>query len=429
MSMQSSRPLPLHRKLLWFSLVLGICGVLLEGGVRCGVAVLRPDVSLSGLYDAQQRVAQVAPDSRRYQMPEVVHPYVGFVVDPTNHLGFNRYGFFQVDGPLLTRRSDRLIVGVTGGSVAQGLCELGGTVLKRELERAFPGREIFLVCLAQQGFRQPQQVATWTFFRCLGAEFDVLVNLDGFNDIVLYSIETPGDRMWYVYPRNWDLRVIETEDPTLNRLLWEAHSLRQSRQDWAQLFVLAQRLPLLAVHLVWSVRDRQLSARLTEVMRDIVLHQDRKQQQYASAGPVERFPTDEARLTALAEWWANCSLRLAEMCQAAGTAYIHVLQPNQHYPGPDTPDQPGSMFLSASKYSQAARQGYPYLLRAGATLTAQGIDFHDLTGLFSGSTDELYADDCCHFNARGNELLARALAERIIKRLGRTPANDPSEVD
>uniref|UniRef100_A0A7C4LKJ9 SGNH/GDSL hydrolase family protein n=1 Tax=Schlesneria paludicola TaxID=360056 RepID=A0A7C4LKJ9_9PLAN len=416
----SRKPLPFSRKLLLAGLLAVLLLGLLEGGVRCGMAVLRPQVTLSALFDAERRVAEVAADSRRYSMPEVAHPYVGFVVDPTHHPQFNRYGFCQVDGPIVERRPERLIVGITGGSVAVGLCDLGGHVLKRELARAFPGREIVLVCLAQQGFRQPQQVAAWTFFRCLGAEFDVLVNLDGFNDIVLHTVESPSDRMWFAYPRGWDLRLIDTEDPTLNRLLWEGHHLRQTRQAWAARFVPAQRLPLMAWHLAWSVRDRSLANRLAEVMRDVVLHQDQLQQRYGSAGPVERFDSAEARFTAQANWWANCSLRLAEACRAAGTEYLHALQPNQHVPGSKgyTVDEVGLAFATSNSYSDVARDGYPYLVLAGADLRSRGVDFHDLTQIFADNTEVLYADDCCHFNTRGNELLAVALAQRIAARRG-----------
>jgi hypothetical protein len=65
-------------------------------------------------------------------------------------------------------------------------------------------------------------------------------------------------------------------------------------------------------------------------------------------------------------------------------------------------------------HGQAISRGYPLLVRAGNELREQGVDFHDLTMLFANVEEPLYVDQFCHYNARGNELLARAVAEKIV---------------
>ena len=63
---------------------------------------------------------------------------------------------------------------------------------------------------------------------------------------------------------------------------------------------------------------------------------------------------------------------------------------------------------------QAIARGYPLLVRAGNELLEGGVDFHDLTMLFADVEEPIYADQFCHYNARGNDILARAVAERIV---------------
>ena len=47
------------------------------------------------------------------------------------------------------------------------------------------GRKIDIVRLALPGQKQPQQLMTLAWVQSLGAEFDIVVNLDGYNEAVL----------------------------------------------------------------------------------------------------------------------------------------------------------------------------------------------------------------------------------------------------
>jgi len=42
-----------------------------------------------------------------------------------------------------------------------------------------------LVILGFPGYKQPQQLLALAYFLSLGAEYDLIINLDGYNDIVL----------------------------------------------------------------------------------------------------------------------------------------------------------------------------------------------------------------------------------------------------
>ncbi len=67
-----------------------------------------------------------------------------------------------------------------------------------------------------------------------------------------------------------------------------------------------------------------------------------------------------------------------------------------------------------SQYRQHVIAGYPQLLAAVPVLQREGVNIVDATGLFDGLSDTIYSDDCCHYNQRGNDLLAALVAEAIL---------------
>lgn len=57
---------------------------------------------------------------------------------------------------------------------------------------------------------------------------------------------------------------------------------------------------------------------------------------------------------------------------------------------------------------------YGTLGRLMDQLHAEGIEAHSLARAFENVRETLYIDDCCHVNRRGVDLLAEAIAARIL---------------
>src|SRR5438105_4905013 len=118
----------------------------------------------------------------------VLHPYIGFTLDPASApFPVDEFGFPNDLSPLSKAGPGALRVGVTGGSVAMFLVVNYGHILRDEIAVRFgrPAQTIELVNLAQGGYKQPQQLMTLNFLLMLGAKFDYLINLDGFNELAL----------------------------------------------------------------------------------------------------------------------------------------------------------------------------------------------------------------------------------------------------
>ena len=60
--------------------------------------------------------------------------------------------------------------------------------------------------------------------------------------------------------------------------------------------------------------------------------------------------------------------------------------------------------------------GYPMLRAMGRTLRNRGIAFLDCTRVFENVPETLYLD-ACHFNEKGNLLLAEAIAKAFRSEL------------
>ena len=155
---------------------------------------------------------------------EVIHPYIGWVINPEIHrvvrvadytVPINRFGFVD-NGPTLLKRSpERCIVGIV---VGLSRCKWGlreSRSLRRRLNQdpRLAGKKIELVRLAIGGMKQPQQLMALSYLLSLGGELDVLINVDGFNDVALPTCENDVEGVFAAYPHSWNALTSQIVDP------------------------------------------------------------------------------------------------------------------------------------------------------------------------------------------------------------------------
>ena len=171
--------------------------------------------TLPDLQAKRSRVARTdLTDARGNEYALMIHPYIGAVFQPretsaehvAGKLDFTEYGYFDDQTPIRKRSPGKVIVGLTGGSVARQLGTTATGVLERELSRisGFQGRSFEFVRLAIDGQKQPQQLMALNYLLTLGAEFDVLINLDGLNEISLPGIDNVPLGVSAHPPRKWN---------------------------------------------------------------------------------------------------------------------------------------------------------------------------------------------------------------------------------
>jgi len=359
---------------------------------------------------------------QQFLQDDVLHPYLGFVGDPALDPGFSNLGFW---GPLGTppprRAPDRLLVGIAGGSLAADFFEYGGERFKARLRESgrWPGKDIVLVNTAYGGYKQPQQLMALAWLLALGGELDVLVNLDGFNEVALDAVENAEQGVFPAYPRGWALRVERFADPRLVERVGAVAVLEGRQAALARGFRAAPWRYSVTAGLVWTLLDRRASAEVAEARRALNAYRPADRRFQATGPP--RPATEDAVYDALADAWQRGSVQLDRLCRANGISYFHFLQPNQYVEGskPMSPDERRVAIDPAHPYRRGVARGYPLLRERGPALAAEGVAFRDLTGVFAEVTEPLYVDDCCHVNRRGYERLADAMASALTTGSGR----------
>lgn len=432
--MSAARPVPCRspsRRWGFAVLTLAVVLVAVELIARLGLLL----VDARQIPQRQQQLAEHGIDD--HEFGEILHPYFGFCHDPHSapalevdgrHVSVNGLGFWGSVEPVQQRSSERLVVGVCGGSFAWQLCLHAGPFLQQMLrsQPQFADREIVLVNLALPGFKQPQQVMVLNYVLALGGEFDVVLNLDGFNELAL-SMENVQGRVNSTYPKGWVTRVHDVPD---NRQLTESYrvfALRAERQRLARSArdSVFRRTALRQVW--WLIQDQTLERRLYATVEGLLEHAEQRGYAFAAVGPREPPATDQQVYARGAELWDRCSRQMRAVAADSGACYVHALQPNQYLPGSKTlsPQEEASAYYADSTYREAVAQGYPLLRELGSRAASAGEHFVDLTQVFADQPQTLYVDWCCHVNREGYEIVARRLAASIAQAWSEESLPDP----
>ena len=159
--------------------------------------------------------AEGPPAVPRTSGEHVLHPYVGYVGDPTRDPSINEFGFEGPADPVQSRAPQRIVIGVVGGEAAVAFAREAPRLLEQALAGR-PGlddREIVVVDLARRGYKQPQQLFALSYVLSLGGEFDAVVNIDGSGELV--DAGNAAKRVFPVFPRDWYLLTSLAPDDTV----------------------------------------------------------------------------------------------------------------------------------------------------------------------------------------------------------------------
>ena len=106
-----------------------------------------------------------------------------------------------------------------------------------------------------------------------------------------------------------------------------------------------------------------------------------------------------------------------ELAEANEIGYFHFLQPNQYVPGSKImkAEELKIAFAENQPHKPVVENGYPYLIKEGNELIHHGVNFFDLTMIFSKNDSILYNDDCCHLNDKGYNIIGAAIGKTLVE--------------
>lgn len=360
-----------------------------------------------------------------FKAPDVIHPYIGSVMETKDDDGaltiddkyrVTEYGFTDTALPIHKRSSDKVIVGILGGSVARQLSLNATDLLAEELSPspAFAGKTFQFVRLANNGYKQPQQLMTINYLLTLGAEFDIIINLDGVNEAALPGADNVPFGVFSAYPRDWGKLVAGTTSPEFVRRSGYLSHLRQEQRNVA---IWYDRIPWRyspTAQMVCSARLNRFEQMITAQLGEMSKFSE-KELTYCSSGPPEHFDKESDLYEHCAQIWFRSSVMLHQLCTSRGIRYFHFLQPNQYLQGskPIGAVEAAIALDEKSPMCHGVRAGLPLMQAKASELEAAGVEFTDLTKVFAEHPEPIYKDACCHVKLEGDLILAKAIAARI----------------
>jgi len=354
---------------------------------------------------------------KEYLGRDILHPYIGFVGHPSSLR--NEFGFTGIN-PILKRSPDVVNICLTGGSVALGLYHRCGDRMISSLGQVdyFKDKKINVVQLALPGFKQPQQLMSLSYFIALGAEYDLIINIDGFNEMALPFSDNLPFNVFPSFPRHWNMFSRKRINTKVQHLLGMQtvgrFDRRNNRQFFSKSILRYSNFGLL----IWRIKDNDISLTLNSLegkLRNAIKNADKD---YQSTGPQIAMVDTTEYFRELAILWRNSSIEMNALKSAGAFKYFHFLQPNQYFDGSKVltnTELSRAYEQGPLDYKTAIQKGYPIITEIGKDLLERGVSFTDLTMMFKKEQRSVYQDKCCHFNQLGNELIADRITDEIIK--------------
>ena len=218
----------------------------------------------------------------------VIHPYLGFVGIPQDNL--NRFGFPGED-PITRKSGEKVNILLMGGSVAKQLYSNSKEKLIEHLKenQYFRDKKINIMLAALGGFKQPQQLMAVNYFISLGAEYDIVINLDGFNEVVLPFSDNLPFNVFAIYPRHWNIYARKSLNSSVQLTISKQISLKEKQETlnkfFASTFLNNSNFGLL----VWDVLNTNNNSEYFELENQLRDALKSSKSNYQSTGPTEVF--------------------------------------------------------------------------------------------------------------------------------------------
>jgi hypothetical protein len=325
----------------------------------------------------------------------------------------NEYGLLSDGGssPILKKSASTINVLFLGGSVAeqcagelkQGLSSLG---------EIFQNRQVVVVSAAIGGYKQPQQLYVLSYLALMGAEFDIVINLDGFNEVYVAGRDNRFHGSNPFYPVYW--KVLAQSAPSMQVL-----------KDGGVIAILESLNKTLARPLF---RHSVFSLVLWDTLNEIITRKvTEKTIQVASigaqdlSGPTFDYSNNERLVTELVRVWADSSRQIANLSKLYGFQYFHFLQPNHFIHTKRLTKEEELLGLCASCEGETSmenlvQKAFPMMSARAQLLEQSGENFKDLSPIFKDESRHIYGDKSCHFTPAGNKLIVEHIVNFIAQR-------------
>jgi hypothetical protein len=331
----------------------------------------------------------------------------------------NNFGFpSRVNYPFVKTNDRQFVIGIFGGSVGAYFCRIGAGRLEEDLRQNafFRNRELVTLCFSHEGYKQPQQLLVLGYFLSIGQPFDMVINIDGFNEVALGRINDQyGWDISMPSHEHLDALINLVNQATLTPAKLESLArIVQYRDRLNEIAARSNRTPAASVEFVLRQYYGFLHGRYDEErVRFDGLPSNPPANSPIHITPKVRMRTGSAVYEDIAANWRTSSMLMQQLLASRGASYMHVLQPNQYYSTRTfSADEKKVAFNEGSPFKEGAARGYPFLEKALEPDALNAVHLLDSTH------EAAYVDDCCHYTIVGNRLLADFIAKAVLASRG-----------
>ncbi|MFY7802712.1 MAG: hypothetical protein ACOVQ7_04735 [Limnoraphis robusta] len=374
---------------------------------------------------------------RAESIVERLHPFFGFVQKPGPDFrpGFkyNNYGFITpYDYPFEKTNENQIIVGVFGGSVASNysIYEVRNGLLEKIFRQIpqYKNKEIIILSLAIGGYKQPQQLLILNYMLARGQKFDLIINIDGFNEVALSSLNNER-QLDLAMPSPAHIEPLtglannSLSDKALKTLL----EIKENKEELGEGLERLQDCQLASCNAVMSVYVETLVKNYRENLQKFERYRNRPldddQESVVFFYNQDEVLPDAVFFEQVADYWAKTSILMHQVAAANNIPYFHFFQPNQYW-------QTNRKFSEAEKkialnevspYKKGVTIGYPLLLERIDELKANNVNIFNAVNIFDQISEPVYKDNCCHYNAKGEEIFSTYIGRSIVETLTGKP--------
>ncbi len=360
----------------------------------------------------------------------VFHPYLGYVGRPgafpwsSNAPPFNQYGMLSVaEHPYPYKKTDdEFVVVVVGGSVAEIFANQAEESMNQYLRNRLGfKKKLVLINLATGGYKQPQQLFHLQYALLSGFEFDAVLNIDGFNELVLAS-ENISNGINPLFPSGYPYAMIAKNhsnsiDFQTSKLFFKYYSLYDTELKLLSFINSPPFRYSVFLNLTAGLWTKMNLRRVKKASYDLTVGAVEKTADEFRGPALTR--TKDSTYKIVTDIWYKSSEMLYEICQRNDLLYLHVLQPNQYVEGskPLSVKEKEIAIHPEDVRGKMVKEGYSNLISMGKKLKSTGVPFYDLTMIFKDYKQTLYVDSCCHFGETGNLILGRNIANILVKEI------------
>lgn len=331
------------------------------------------------------------------------HPYFGYSYnrDLPSDLEFpNSEPLFSEKPDLIPENAIKILI--LGGSVAEDFSRNDSDDEFVENEFIYNEKDIFEKVLNNKfqtdrfivynasigGGKQPMQLFKLYYLYFLGEKFDVVINLDGFNEIALPFSENIPLRNYLSYPRNYS-RIVENFSSELN-------CIKKNNEK-----ILSYNIfPIIELYKLYIIRKCHFN---------IAGKPKNKNSKFSKITNFEDQSINKNILD-IFKIWKTSSEQIESFSSLVKFDFIHVLQPSHYLKGSKKlSKKEENEFLSYGKYGDPISKYYN-LLDLDKVKIKNKLD---LRFIFKNNEATLYRDFCCHLTNHGMYILADSIVNHF----------------